>query len=94
MGSMNCLSQKANSKEYNDNFNRIFDKRPFFDVIDELDEILVGANKMNHVDDKIEMRYCKLCEEPCCEMTKGTWEDLWNSICDDCVTELNKGEIV
>ncbi len=45
MGNMNCSGQKANSKDYNDNFDRIFDKRPFFDVIDELDEILEKANK-------------------------------------------------
>ena len=94
MGNMNCLAQKANSKEYNNNFNRIFNKRPFFDVVDELDKILEEANKMDHVEDKIEMRYCRLCEEPCGEMLRGEWENLWNQVCDDCVTAMDKGEIV
>lgn len=75
MVNMNCSGQKANSEEWNNNYDRIF-------------------KRMQSVEYKIEMRYCRLCEEPCGEISEMEWYSLWNRICDDCVTELDKGEIV
>lgn len=61
------------------------------DWYDNYDRIF---KKMQSVEYEIEMRYCRSCEKPCGEMTRGTWVDLWNEICDDCVTAMDKGEKV
>ena len=74
---MNCAGQKANSKDFNDNYDRIFRKQ-FFDICDEIDEILEEANKV--------MRYCSVCEKKCGEMNDDDWEIFWNEICDECVS--------
>ncbi len=84
MGNMNCSGQKANSKDYNKNYNRIF-KKQFFDTTDVIDKILEEANQVK------EMRYCSVCRAKCGEMVLGDWEVLWNTLCDDCANELSIG---
>lgn len=93
MGNMYCLSQKANSKDWNNNFNRIF-KKQFFDGIDKIDEILEEANKMDHVEEVREQHKCKMCgEDGGVVCSTADWEEQWNGICDGCAFKLWEGRI-
>ena len=87
---MNCLSQKANSTDYRDNYDRIFDKKPEFDYVKYINESLGEEDE----EDKVEMRFCKICGQPQGGMLLDEWENKWNQVCDDCVTAIQKGEIV
>ena len=69
MGNMNCSGQKANSKEYDENYNKIF-------------------KDMQSIEDKIEMKYCKLCGVPLTEMTEFEFKTYWNSMCNKCGFKL------
>jgi len=85
MSNMNCSSQKANSKDWNDNYSRIF-KKQFFDVIDDIDEILEEANTM---EEKRTVHYCKLCNEYVwVACSKIEWKELYGGICDSCASKL------
>lgn len=89
MGNMNCAGQKANSKEWNDNFDRVFNQRPFFDVIDELDGILKETNEM----EKLAIHICRECgEDGDTVCTEDEWDILWLGICDRCAYAQMKEE--
>lgn len=87
MGNMNCAGQKANSKDFNDNYDRIF-KKQFFDVIDELDDILEETNQ------KEEMQYCRWCGVKCGEIPNVIWKETWKQRCDECDERLKNGEYI